>query len=67
MASKILPRYLLLVSLLAVAVVAVMLSMFYGQYQWLATGIVETGVVRRIAAKGPSILVRLDRKGRVRP
>ena len=45
MASRILPRYLLLVSLLAVAVVAVMLSMFYGQYQWLATGIVETGVV----------------------
>lgn len=30
--------------MLAVVVVGVMLSMFYGQYQWLANGIVDTGV-----------------------
>ena len=44
MASKILPRYLLLASMLAIVVISVMLSMFYGQYRWLASGIVNTGV-----------------------
>jgi len=44
MASKILPRYLILASMLAIVVVSIMLSMFYGQYRWLASGIVETSV-----------------------
>jgi len=42
MPSKILPRYLLLASTLAIVVVGIMLSMFYGQYRWLASSIVET-------------------------
>jgi len=44
MASRILPRYLLLASALAIVVTGVMLSIFYGQYRWLANSIVETGV-----------------------
>lgn len=44
MATKILPRYLLLASVLAVAVVGSMLSMFYGQYRWMASGIVDNAV-----------------------
>lgn len=44
MASKILPRYLLLASTIAIVVIGVMLSMFYGQYRWLASSIVETAV-----------------------
>ena len=44
MSSKILPRYLLLASTLVIVVVGIMLSMFYGQYRWLATSIVETSV-----------------------
>lgn len=37
-----LPRFLLLVVALGVAVAAIMLSMFYGQYRWLANQIVAT-------------------------
>jgi len=44
MSSKILPRYLLLASTLAIVVVGIMLSMFYGQYRWLANSIVATSV-----------------------
>lgn len=44
MTAKILPRYLLAASALAVVVISIMLSMFYGQYRWLASGIIETGV-----------------------
>ncbi len=44
MSSKILPRYLLLASTLAIVVVGTMLSMFYGQYRWLANSIVATSV-----------------------
>jgi hypothetical protein len=36
-----LPRYLVYVLALGIAVGAIMLSMFYGQYRWLATGMVE--------------------------
>ena len=42
MPSKILPQYLLLASTLVIVVVGIMLSMFYGQYRWLASSIVET-------------------------
>jgi diguanylate cyclase (GGDEF)-like protein/PAS domain S-box-containing protein len=44
MSSKILPRYLLLASTLAIVVIGIMLSMFYGQYRWLASSIVKTSV-----------------------
>lgn len=44
MAGRILPRYLILVSALTAVGIAVMLSIFYGQYRWLATGIVASSV-----------------------
>ena len=44
MTRKILPRYLILASTLVIVVVGIMLSMFYGQYRWLASSIVETSV-----------------------
>lgn len=44
MRAKILPRYLLAASALAVVVIGIMLSIFYGQYHWLARSIIETGV-----------------------
>ena len=54
MASKILPRYMLLASALAIVVIGVMLSMFYGQYRWLANSIVETGVKQHEASLSAS-------------
>jgi diguanylate cyclase (GGDEF)-like protein/PAS domain S-box-containing protein len=44
MARRILPRYLILASTLALVVVGIMLTMFYGQYRWLADGIVDASV-----------------------
>jgi diguanylate cyclase (GGDEF)-like protein/PAS domain S-box-containing protein len=44
MARRILPRYLIVASTLALVVVGIMLTMFYGQYRWLADGIVDAGV-----------------------
>jgi len=44
MASKFLPRYVVLVSTLTLVVVGLMLSIFYGQYQWLASSIVSSSV-----------------------
>jgi diguanylate cyclase (GGDEF)-like protein/PAS domain S-box-containing protein len=44
MASRILPRYLILVSILTVVVIGLMLSIFYGQYRWLTAGIVDASV-----------------------
>jgi len=60
MASKILPRYTLLASGLAIAVIGVMLSMFYGQYRWLASSIVETGVRQHEA----SLSANFERRAR---
>jgi diguanylate cyclase (GGDEF)-like protein/PAS domain S-box-containing protein len=37
------PRYLLYGIALGVAVTVIMLSMFYGQYRWLATGVIADG------------------------
>lgn len=39
------PRLLLFASALSIAVAAIMLSVFYGQYQWLARQLVETSAV----------------------
>jgi diguanylate cyclase (GGDEF)-like protein/PAS domain S-box-containing protein len=44
MTGRILPRYLILASTLSLVVVAIMLSIFYGQYQWLAGGLVGVSV-----------------------
>ena len=44
MAGKFLPRYVFLVSALILVVLGTMLSIFYGQYQWLASGIVSSSV-----------------------
>jgi len=44
MAGKFLPRYVVLVSALILVVLGTMLSIFYGQYQWLASGIVSSSV-----------------------
>jgi len=46
MASRILPRYLILVATLTVVVIGLMLSIFYGQYRFLAAGIVSSSVVK---------------------
>jgi diguanylate cyclase (GGDEF)-like protein/PAS domain S-box-containing protein len=44
MAGKFLPRYVVLVSALILVVLGTMLSIFYSQYQWLASGIVSSSV-----------------------
>ena len=44
MPRKILPRYVILVTTLSVVVIGLMLSIFYGQYRWLAAGIVGASV-----------------------
>lgn len=44
MTGRILPRYLILASALSLVVVGLLLSIFYGQYRWLAGGIVGASV-----------------------
>ncbi|HEX7061484.1 MAG TPA: EAL domain-containing protein [Woeseiaceae bacterium] len=44
MTGRILPRYLVLAAALSLVVVGLMLSIFYGQYHWLAGGIVGASV-----------------------
>ena len=44
MTGRILPRYLILVSILTLLVMGVMLFIFYGQYRGLAAGMVATSV-----------------------
>ncbi|MEE8220749.1 MAG: EAL domain-containing protein [Woeseiaceae bacterium] len=44
MIGRILPRYLMLAATLTLVVVGLMLSLFYGQYRWLATDIVSSSV-----------------------
>ena len=44
MIGRILPRYLILAATLTLVVVGLMLSLFYGQYQRLATDIVSSSV-----------------------
>lgn len=44
MTGKVLPKYVILVSTLALVVVGSMLFIFYGQYRWLANGIVASSV-----------------------
>jgi len=44
MIGRVLPRYLILASSLALVVVGLMLTLFYGQYRWLAADIVSSSV-----------------------
>lgn len=44
MTGRVLPRYLILVSTLALVGIGIMLSIFYGQYRWLTSGIVASSV-----------------------
>jgi diguanylate cyclase (GGDEF)-like protein/PAS domain S-box-containing protein len=44
MPGRILPRYLILVSTLTLVGIGIMLSIFYGQYRWLTSGIVASSV-----------------------
>jgi len=44
MAGRILPKYLILVSTLTLVGIVIMLSIFYGQYRWLTSGIVTSSV-----------------------
>ena len=50
MAGRILPRYLILALTLSLVVVGIMLSMFYGQFRWLAGGIVDVSVAEHNAS-----------------
>ena len=54
MTGRILPRYLILALTLSLVVVAIMLSMFYGQFRWLADGIVDTSMEEHNAALAAS-------------
>ncbi|HEX7718728.1 MAG TPA: hypothetical protein VF389_02880, partial [Woeseiaceae bacterium] len=54
MTGSILPRYLLLASTLSLIVVAMMLTMFYGQYRWLARGMMDTSVAELDASLAAS-------------
>ena len=60
MAGRILPRYLILAAALSFVVVGIMLSMFYGQYRWLAGGMVETSV----ASHNASLEASFERRAR---
>ena len=44
MIGRVLPRYLILAATLTLVVVGLMLSLFYGQYRWLASDIVTRSV-----------------------
>lgn len=44
MIGRVLPRYLILAAALTLVVVGLMLSLFYGQYRWLAADIVTSSV-----------------------
>ena len=50
MTGRILPRYVILVSTLTLVVIGIMLSIFYGQYRWLTSGIVASSVEQHDAS-----------------
>ena len=54
MARRFLPRYLILASTIALVGIGVMLSIFYGQHQWLTSGIVATSVQQHEASLAAS-------------
>ena len=60
MAGKVLPRYLILVSALTVLGIGIMLTIFYGQYRWLTSGIVASSVEQH----GTSLANSFERRAR---
>jgi hypothetical protein len=54
MTGRVLPRYVILVSTLILVVIGVMLSIFYGQYRWLANGIVSSSVEQHDVSESAS-------------
>lgn len=54
MTGRILPRYLALAAALSLVVVGLMLSIFYGQYRWLAGGLVDASVDEHSASLAAS-------------
>ena len=60
MAGKILSRYLVLVSIIALLGIGVILSIFYGQYHWVTSGIVSSSVEQH----GVSLAASFERRAR---
>ena len=60
MAGKVLPRYLILVSTLTVLGIGILLTIFYGQYRWLTSGIVASSVEQH----GASLAESFERRAR---
>ncbi len=60
MAGRILSRYLALVSIIALLGIGVILSIFYGQYRWVTSGIVTSSV----AQHGESLAASFERRAR---
>ncbi len=60
MAGRILSRYLVLVSIIALIGIGVILALFYGQYQWMASGIVTSSVEQH----GESLAGSFERRAR---
>lgn len=54
MAIKVLSRYLVLVSIIALIGIGVILSIFYGQYRWMTFGIVSSSVEQHEASLAES-------------
>ena len=60
MAGKTLSRYLILGSIIVLIGIGVILSMFYGQYRWVTTGIVSSSVSQH----GESLAASFERRAR---
>jgi PAS domain S-box-containing protein len=60
MAGRVLPRYLILVSTLTLVGIGFMLTIFYGQYRWLTSGIVASSVEQH----GDSLAESFERQSR---
>ena len=60
MASRVFPRYLILVPVLTLVGIAVILFIFYGQYRWLTSGIVTSSVEQH----GDSLAASFERRAR---
>ncbi len=60
MAGRILSRYIVLVSIIALVGIGVILALFYGQYRWMTSGIVSSSVEQH----GESLAASFERRAR---
>ena len=60
MAGRVLSRYIILVSIIALIGIGVILAIFYGQYQWMTAGIVSSSVEQH----GESLAASFERRAR---